>query len=230
MEFLEGGDLQTYIREQKQKKLSEKNARKFFNQLIIAIQYLHCNGIIHRDLKLQNIMLTDSKRRVKLVDFGLSNFYDKDNLLKTQCGSAEYAAPELFDKGVQYGPSVELWSLGVILFGMTTGRMPFEAQGMETKESLVVQIRRGINISHENILKKLSQSLKDLLILLLEPDRGKRITLNEMFSHAWVTEDGKKPLLKKPPEVLSHEIRQKVCHLFTTIDNKTKGMLSFHNN
>ena len=67
-------------------------------------------------------MLTDNKSKVKLVDFGLSNFFDKDNLLQTQCGSAEYAAPELFERGVKYGPSVEVWSLGVVLFGMTTGK------------------------------------------------------------------------------------------------------------
>lgn len=109
MEYLEGGNLLAYIQEQKQKKLIEKTARKYFNQLLLAMRYLHDHGIIHRDLKLQNIMLTDSQSKVKLVDFGLSNFFNKDNLLKTQCGSAEYAAPELFDKGVEYGASVELW-------------------------------------------------------------------------------------------------------------------------
>ena len=120
--------------------------------------------------------------------------------------------------------------------------MPFEAKATETKANLVVQIRRGLNMSHEGVLKKMNVQLKDLFIRLLEPDKGssslsytismwpwslvlvlqtddntfkilisgKRITLHEMFSHSWLTEDGKKPLLKKPPLVFSHEVRQKV--------------------
>jgi len=210
-EYLAGGNLLAHLQSQKgEKKLTEKQARKCFTQILSAVQYLHGKGIIHRDLKMQNIMLTEDKKTLKLIDFGLSNYFDKENLLKTPCGSAEYAAPELFDKGTNYGPTVEIWSLGVILFGMTTGKMPFLTKGCEKKENFVVQVRRGLNISHEHLLLKISADLKRLLLLMLEPDKEKRITLNGVITNTWVTENGKYPLLPSAPVIITHSTREKI--------------------
>lgn len=225
-EYIEGGDLQTYL--EKHKCLTEKQARKYFVQLLSAIQYLHWKGIMHRDLKMHNIMLTGNSKKLKLIDFGLSNFFNKEHLLKTHCGSAEYAAPELFEKGATYGASVEIWSMGVILYAMTAGRLPFQPQQNDKKENFVAQIRRGLNINHETSIKKLTPELRDLLSKMLEPDKDRRIDLSGILVHPWVSEKGKNPVLPSTPDILTHDMRQSVIERVSEIYSQPLGVTIEH--
>ena len=132
MEYSSGGELFDYIVQHQ--RLTEKQACKFYQELIAGIEYLHKSGVCHRDLKPENLLL-DYDRSLKLVDFGLSNMYERGETLKTACGSPCYAAPEVtFSRfnvqmiaGKRYnGLQTDVWSSGVVLFAMICGYLPFE--------------------------------------------------------------------------------------------------------
>lgn len=123
MEYASGGELFDYI--VKHQKLSEKESCKFFQQIISGMEYMHRLNIVHRDLKPENLLL-DYKKNIKIVDFGLSNTYVKDELLKTACGSPCYAAPEMIAGKKYDGTKVDTWSCGIILYALICGFLPFE--------------------------------------------------------------------------------------------------------
>ena len=125
MEYVTGGELFNYIVERK--RLNDNEAAFFFAQIINGIEYIHKNNIAHRDLKPENLLLTDTKI-IKIIDFGLSNQYKKDQLLQTPCGSPCYAAPEMV-QGKQYsGLLIDIWSTGISLYAMVCGFLPFEVK------------------------------------------------------------------------------------------------------
>jgi serine/threonine protein kinase len=101
--------------------LSEGTTRKLAAQLCCALHYLHRKRVLHRDLKLDNILVNQEETECYLIDFGLSSFWYRGKLMKTYCGSLEYAAPELFSRDAHYGPPVDIWSLGIVLYGMLMG-------------------------------------------------------------------------------------------------------------
>jgi len=122
MEFA-GGELFNYI--VSNGRMTESRARKFFQQIISGIEFSHRLKIVHRDLKPENILLDDDFN-VKITDFGLSNEMTDGDFLATSCGSPNYAAPEVIRGGVYAGPEIDVWSAGVILYVMLSGRLPFE--------------------------------------------------------------------------------------------------------
>jgi serine/threonine protein kinase len=144
--------------------LSESDARDLFAQIASAVNYLHVQkSIVHRDIKLENILLT--RRGVaKLIDFGFA--YRKRSLTTEQWGSSPYAAPELL-LGVPYDEAIDIWSLGVVLYGIVSARLPDLNSRSELSESL-------------------SSDLRDLLRGMLEPDPGKRLKIDEVCAHAWL--------------------------------------------
>lgn len=107
------------------RKLTELEACKFFQQIISGVDYLHQLGIVHRDMKPENLLL-DHNGQIKLVDFGLSNTFKDNETLTTACGSPCYAAPEMISGDPYHGAKVDIWSCGVILFAMVCGYLPFE--------------------------------------------------------------------------------------------------------
>lgn len=134
MEYAAGGELYDYL--SVRKILTEHEARRIFRQIALAIFYCHKHKICHRDLKLENILL-DQNGNAKIADFGLSNVFDEHKLLSTFCGSPLYASPEIV-KGIPYvGPEVDCWSLGVLLYTLVYGAMPFDGSNFK---KLVQQI------------------------------------------------------------------------------------------
>lgn len=122
-------------------KLKEKQARKFARQIASAVDYCHRNSIVHRDLKIENILISKTGD-IKIIDFGLSNLFspEENRKLKTFCGSLYFAAPELLQAKPYTGPEVDVWSFGVVLFVLVCGKVPFDDQYMP---ALHQKIKKG---------------------------------------------------------------------------------------
>ncbi|CAE8723716.1 unnamed protein product, partial [Polarella glacialis] len=131
MEFAAGGELRGYV--ERHTYLEEEEARTFFRQIIRAVQYIHHKKIIHRDLKLENVLL-DAEKRCKIVDFGLSDYVSSKERTVTDAGTEAYLAPEVFNgsSGDSDPYKIDVWGLGVILFAMAHGRLPFGRPDRET--------------------------------------------------------------------------------------------------
>jgi len=175
MEYCEGKDLLDYILTKN--KLSEEEALKFFQQLINALFYLHSQNIAHRDIKIDN-MLLDRNRDLKLVDFGLSTKYPDDNLLDQPCGTVVYAAPEVLQGKEYHGMLADVWSSGIVLYGMLSGYLPFGDANDEIN-------RKNIIMGKIKYPSYFSEKSKDLLMHMLDLDPMTRYTLQEIRNHPW---------------------------------------------
>ena len=120
-------------------RLKEKQARKFGRQIASALDYCHRNSIVHRDLKIENILISKTGD-IKIIDFGLSNLFSPQGHLKTFCGSLYFAAPELLQAKQYTGPEVDLWSFGIVLYVLVCGKVPFDDQSMP---QLHAKIKKG---------------------------------------------------------------------------------------
>ncbi|KAK0584186.1 hypothetical protein LWI29_025361 [Acer saccharum] len=175
MEYMESGELFDYIVERG--RIQEAEARKFFQQLIAGLEYCHRNMVVHRDLKPENLLL-DSKCNLKIADFGLSNVMRDGHFLKTNCGSANYAAPEVISEKLYAGPEVDVWSCGVILYALLCGRLPFDDESLPI---LFKKIKGGTYALPSN----LPAGASDLITRMLIVDPMKRITIPKIRQHPW---------------------------------------------
>lgn len=185
MEYISGGDLFDRIVHHKDQRFSEKEARPLFRQIISAVDYCHQNRIIHRDLKPENLMV-DDRNQIKLIDFGFANIYSPRGYLETNCGSPLYASPEIV-QGVKYvGPEVDIWSLGVILFAMLTGTLPFEDEQLK---GLYAKICAGSYIAPSY----LSQEARELIKMMLTVDPKQRASMKDIKFSSWIMQGSMYP-------------------------------------
>ena len=154
---------------------------KIFQQIISSLEYLHKNNICHRDIKPENILLTE-KLDAKLTDFGLSRYFKKNELLNSSCGSPIYAAPEMLEGKSYDGTKIDIWSLGISLYTMVCGELPFVVDDENDIYILMDKIIKG----NYNIPEFLSDECKDLIKNILVTDPDKRITLEQIKNHKWV--------------------------------------------
>ncbi|XP_034715219.1 MAP/microtubule affinity-regulating kinase 3a isoform X1 [Etheostoma cragini] len=194
MEYASGGEVFDYL--VAHGRMKEKEARAKFRQIVSAVQYCHQKHIVHRDLKAENLLL-DADMNIKIADFGFSNEFTMGNKLDTFCGSPPYAAPELFQGKKYDGPEVDVWSLGVILYTLVSGSLPFDGQNLKELRERVLRGKYRIpfymSTDCENLLKR---------FLVLNP--AKRGTLevredadNQIMKDRWINagfeEDELKP-------------------------------------
>ncbi|KAJ2289277.1 Serine/threonine-protein kinase, partial [Coemansia sp. RSA 2706] len=203
-ELVSGGQMLDYIISHG--RLKEKHARKFARQIASAIDYCHHNSIVHRDLKIENILIS-ANGNIKLIDFGLSNLYSPRAQLSTFCGSLYFAAPELLNAQPYTGPEVDLWSFGVVLYVLVCGKVPFDDQSMP---ALHAKIKRG----HVEYPAWLSPECRHLLSRLLVVSPQRRATMAEVSRHAWMCKGYDRPLANylpaRTPLVSPHQIDRDV--------------------
>ncbi|XP_060685224.1 MAP/microtubule affinity-regulating kinase 3a isoform X6 [Hemiscyllium ocellatum] len=176
MEYASGGEVFDYL--VAHGRMKEKEARAKFRQIVSAVQYCHQKQIVHRDLKAENLLL-DADMNIKIADFGFSNEFTVGNKLDTFCGSPPYAAPELFQGKKYDGPEVDVWSLGVILYTLVSGSLPFDGQNLKELRERVLRGKYRIpfymSTDCENLLKR---------FLVLNP--SKRGTLEQIMKDRWI--------------------------------------------
>ncbi|CAR25679.1 ZYRO0A05544p [Zygosaccharomyces rouxii] len=191
-----GNELFDYIVQRD--KMSEEEARRFFQQIISAVEYCHRHKIVHRDLKPENLLL-DEHLNVKIADFGLSNIMTDGNFLKTSCGSPNYAAPEVISGKLYAGPEVDVWSSGVILYVMLCRRLPFDDESIPV---LFKNISNGVY----TLPKFLSEGAAGLIKRMLIVNPLNRISILEIMQDDWFKVG--LPTYLIPPELKQQEQEQ----------------------
>ncbi|XP_051540034.1 hormonally up-regulated neu tumor-associated kinase homolog A-like [Myxocyprinus asiaticus] len=246
MELCPGGNLMNHIYEMK--RLDEREAQKYVRHLVMAVEHLHRAGVVHRDLKIENLLL-DEQDNIKLIDFGLSNcagILGYTDPFSTQCGSPAYAAPELLSRK-KYGPKVDVWSIGVNMYAMLTGTLPFTVEPF----SLKALHQRMVDKDMNPLPPSISSAAVSLLKRLLEPDPDKRPNIHQVMADSWlqlgnphtgvpylnrihIEEINHTVLLHmtermgyKHSEVLSAVLTNKACHtlaVYFLLNNKMKRL------
>ncbi len=178
MEYCNGGELFDYIVSKQH--LTERQACRFFQEIIDSLEYLHSLNIVHRDIKPENLLLdtTGQHKSLKLIDFGISNCYNPDKLLNTPCGTASYAPPEMHKGEEYYGLLSDVWSAGVVLYAMVFGYLPFCEDDEDTNISNIIS-------GNYEIPEEASPELADLLIHLLDINPLTRYDLEQIKRHPW---------------------------------------------
>lgn len=175
-ELCTGGDLLNFVRQRK--RLDEKLAKYVFKRLVLGLNHCHSKGVLHRDIKLDNILLNGAGE-LKIGDFGVSRQVKKGELMLEQCGTPAYIAPEILrDKGYE-GFAADIWSAGVALYAMLYGTVPFKANDMKDLHKLIIKAKYHLK-------EDISQEARDLLTRTLQRNPKKRISIAEILKHEWM--------------------------------------------
>uniref|UniRef100_A0A3P8U3G8 non-specific serine/threonine protein kinase n=1 Tax=Amphiprion percula TaxID=161767 RepID=A0A3P8U3G8_AMPPE len=212
MELCPGGNLMNRIYDKK--RLDERETQKYIRQLVLAVEHLHRAGVVHRDLKIENLLL-DEQDNIKLIDFGLSNcagILGYSDPFSTQCGSPAYAAPELLSRK-KYGPKVDVWSIGVNMYAMLTGTLPFTVEPFSLRALHQKMVDKEMN----PLPPSLSTAAICLLKKLLEPDPNKRPNIHQVMADSWlqlthIHLKSSEKMGYKHSEVLSAVLTNRACH------------------
>ncbi|XP_044036246.1 serine/threonine-protein kinase BRSK2 isoform X3 [Siniperca chuatsi] len=189
LEHVSGGELFDYL--VKKGRLTPKEARKFFRQIISALDFCHSHSICHRDLKPENLLL-DEKNNIRIADFGMASLQVGDSLLETSCGSPHYACPEVI-RGEKYdGRRADVWSCGVILFALLVGALPFDHDNLR---QLLEKVKSGVfHMPHF-----IPPDCQALLKGMIEVNADKRLTLEAIQKHPWYQGGRNEPCPEQPP-------------------------------
>ncbi|KAK3505146.1 kinase-like domain-containing protein [Neurospora crassa] len=214
--------------------LPEEQCRFWFRDLILGIEYLHSQGVIHRDIKPDNLLLTEDDV-LKIVDFGVSEIFQKTDEMKTAkpAGSPAFLPPELCAKhGDVSGRAADIWSMGVTLYCLRYGKLPFAHDNQ-------LEMWEAIKTEEPQFPPDEKPEFLDLMHKILEKDPAKRITMHELREHPWVTKNGQDPLLSEeencsePIEVpnaleVNHAVTRRMSHLFCVMRaiSKFKSLLN----
>ena len=176
MEYICAGDLLSYIR--KRNKLNEQIAKFIFKQIILSLQFIHSQNIVHRDIKLDNILI-DLNNNIKICDFGVSKKISLNDKMYEQCGTPAYIAPEILKNKGYEGFSVDIWSAGIVLYAMLSGTVPFKGNNLNELHDLIMK-------GKYNIINDISNDAKHLIKNLLEIEPKKRISIQNILNHPWL--------------------------------------------
>ncbi|XP_033757951.1 serine/threonine-protein kinase SIK1-like [Pecten maximus] len=188
-EYAPNGEIFDYIA--RHGRMTELEARKKFWQIILAVEYCHNHHVVHRDLKAENLLL-DANMNIKIADFGFGNFFKTGEHLATWCGSPPYAAPEVFEGKKYLGPQIDIWSLGVVLYVLVCGALPFDGHNLQMLRDRVLSGRFRIPFF-------MSTECESLIRRMLVLDPSKRLTIGQIKKHKWMLADGGPPKLQTPP-------------------------------
>lgn len=217
-EYASGGEIFDFLVQTE--RLSELDACKIFHQIVAAVSYCHSRKVVHRDLKAENLLL-DANMNIKLADFGFSNNFESGKKLCTWCGSPPYAAPELF-QGVQYdGPKADIWSLGVVLYVLVCGSLPFDGQTLYVLKNKVISGKFRIPYFMSADCEQLIRQM-----LLLDPER--RLSIKQIRTHRWmgqVPSDSNLLGHESPDVVTDFEINQTVVDHMLRLPALNKDMI-----
>lgn len=175
MEFVHGLELFEFL--VRRGALPPNEALAFFHQIICGLEYCHRRLIVHRDLKPENLLL-DRQLRLKIADFGMTSLNPPGSLLETSCGSPHYCDPMVVSGERYDGLKADIWSCGVILYAMVTGRLPFDDENLQR---LLLKVQAG----QFHLPSDLPDDLRDLIKKMLTVDPDERITLDGIKAHPW---------------------------------------------
>uniref|UniRef100_A0A1I8JK89 non-specific serine/threonine protein kinase n=1 Tax=Macrostomum lignano TaxID=282301 RepID=A0A1I8JK89_9PLAT len=220
LEHVSGGELFDYL--VRKGRLTPKEARRFFRQIISALDFCHKHCICHRDLKPENLLL-DEKHNIRVADFGMASLQPEGSMLETSCGSPHYACPEVI-RGEKYdGRKADIWSTGVILYALLVGALPFDDDNLR---NLLEKVKKGVfHIPHF-----VPSDAQNLLRAMIEVDPGKRISLECVIKHPWVTVDSDAQIDSEAPMI--HSVSTSVIPSKEDIDpdifNTMTSLQCFH--
>lgn len=200
--FATGGDLLRFMQDRGCAPLPTDDVRSIFRQVVAGVGHMHSSGFVHRDLKCENVLLTGPNRRtVQLADFGFASAYQIGRKsLSEPWGSLHYSSPEICNQVSYEGPEVDVWSIGVVLYALCIGRLPF---GGGTEEETAERIRQGIF----TVPAWLPAELTGLIRGMLTVDVAKRFTLAQVAAHPWLA-----PLPPPPPPAAAAAAAPRISH------------------
>lgn len=224
MEYASGGDLLQLMK--RKCRLSESYARGIFIQLVRGLRHIHSKKILHRDIKLDNILLIDceGELKAKICDFGVSRFINDHEVINEQCGTPAYIAPEIIKRKGYKGFGADIWSLGVLLYAMVMGAMPFKANDIDTLHDKIV--KRECEMDDPEV----SAEALDLIDKMLTVDPDKRISLEGIIEHPWMKSDPRtgdiynpgRNLIEAPVDFLIQKIQRcgfPLSHIKKSLEN-----------
>lgn len=211
MEYVQGRSLHDYLKRQRasaktefDQTLAEAEAKRLTKQLLQCLEWLHGEGIAHRDIKLENILL-DHDNNVKIIDFGFSTCYAPQKKLKLFCGTPSYMAPEIVSRIEYFGPPADIWATGVLLFCLLNGFFPFKGN---TDAELYRKINRG---GFKLIRSDLSDDCLSVLKEMFNVNPDSRLTAAELLRENWFLSDSSK---KRSIEEIRREFKAKILKKF----------------